>query len=62
MTINKVIIIGNLGQDPEIRFKHKTAEKSLIFLLQQLKVGKINLVAKKKKEPSGIKYRYFLKA
>jgi hypothetical protein len=64
MTINKVIIIGNLGQDPEIRKTQDGREIANFSTGRHLKIsGLINLVAKKKKELlSGIKYRYFLKA
>ena len=52
MAINKVILIGNLGQNPEIRYS-PSGQAICILALQPMKLGPTKTVRNKKK-PNGI--------
>ena len=50
-SVNKVIIVGNLGQDPEARFTPQKPQLQ-ILVLQLMNLGKLKM-GKFKIEPNG---------
>ena len=53
-SLNKVLLIGRLGADPEIKQMVNGKSVARLSLLQQAILGKIRIQEKKKKKQNGI--------
>ena len=52
-SVNKVIIVGNLGRDPETRYHARAARRSPTFASRPPTSGRTRRAARRRKRPSG---------
>ena len=52
--VNKVILVGNLGQKPEMRYTQTNISESLHFQLLHQNPGRIKILESKERKQNGI--------